>query len=79
MDTNIKKKGIAVTQMIKYVGVEMSVYISCNTKNVFRIDVKKFQSLWQAVMYHNKLDRPHHKDHLIIHQTNHIEFSYNEV
>ncbi len=44
MDTNIKKKGIAITRMTMYVGVEMSVYISCNTKNVFRIDVKKFQS-----------------------------------
>ncbi len=30
-------------------------------------------------MYRNKLDLPHPKDHLIIHQTNHIEFSYNEV
>lgn len=38
MDTNIKKKGIVVTQMNKYVGVEISVYISCITRNVFRID-----------------------------------------
>lgn len=32
-----------------------------------------------ADMYRNRLDLPHHKDHLIIHRTNHIEYSYNEV
>ncbi len=44
MDTNIKKKGIVVTRMIKNMQGQMSVYISFITRNVFRIDVKKFQS-----------------------------------
>ncbi len=44
MDTNIKKKGMAVTLMIKNVQGKMSVYISYITRNVFRIDVKIFQS-----------------------------------